>query len=130
MYHPLAIETICWNTCSLEMTYWCCVTMAERITCESFLRIRVHDCKGNLNKFRVKALDRFYCRNGLDHTIVPHYHRSLASFSAAYGQLSEWWYWYCHICYCIASSVYLYNVCNTKKNKKKQVTYFVFNYIL
>ena len=57
-----------------------------------FLRIRVHECKGNLNKFRVNALDRFYCRNGLDHTIVPHYQRSLASFSAAYGQLSEWWY--------------------------------------
>ena len=56
-----------------------------------FLRIRVHDCKGNFEKFRVKALKQVYCRNGLDHTIVPHNRRSLASFSNAYRQLWQWY---------------------------------------
>ena len=58
---------------------------------DGFLRIREHDCIGNLNKFTVKALDQFYFRNGLEHMIVPHYQRILASFSAAYGQFSEWY---------------------------------------
>ena len=81
------------------------------------LRIRVHDCKGNFNKFTVKALDQFYCRNGLEHTIVPHYQRSLASFSNAYSQLWQW-YWYCHMCCTVVlRTLYIYSMYATQEKQ-------------
>ena len=56
------------------------------------LLIIVHNCKGNFNKFKLVALKRFRCRNGLKRIVYPANERmGLSSFSSAYSQLWEWY---------------------------------------
>ena len=123
MYHLLVLDAISWNAMFTRRNLLVLCDRGRKIyvrrkLSNGSLRIIVHNCKGNFNKFRVKALKHIYCRNGLDHTIVPYNQRSsLTSFSNAYSQLWQW-YWYYHMCCNIVlRALYIYIMYATQEKQ-------------
>ena len=62
----------------------------EKLLDDSFV-IKVVNCNGNFNLFTLLALRWFKCADGLEYTMEPPPKNDMSSFSAAYGEISDWY---------------------------------------